>query len=182
MLGTSKIIRQLIRECSSLTKQIVNYLIGKDIEVKTHDTLFIFQNSYCFSIQSVRHRITSQKQYSYIITNVLLSLKDWLLDALFQNPNKEIETEIEKILVGLNDGFMTNWIFEIISVHEFIKDYPLEDKLNAYHDKFLNDIYLHFYDDDEDLNEMQEDFIEFVYGIALQSLNILAQKNLNFKN
>lgn len=180
MFGTSKITRQLIHECTILTKNIVNHLIANGIEVKTHDTLFIFQNSYCFSILSARHRITSEKQYCSITSDILLTMKDWLMEILFQNSYPEVEKEIEKVLIDLNNGYMTNWILKIIEVHSTIKQYSLDEKLEAYHDKYLNDICLHFFNEDDIEDEIAQNVWEFVARNAQKSLNILGQKNLKF--
>jgi len=47
---SAKVGRHIARECSYLIKDITNYLISNNIPIKTHDTLYIFQQTFCFTV------------------------------------------------------------------------------------------------------------------------------------
>lgn len=91
------------------------------------------------------------------------------MNELLENLKK-----VGKVLIDLNDGYMTNWVMELVSVHKIIKDYSLEDKLKAYHDKYINDIGLHFFKEEDIEDDAAQEFWDFVDRIAQQSLDILS--------
>lgn len=161
---------KLARECSALTKQIVNHLILKKYDVKTHDTLFFFQESFTFLSVVARDEYGGAKQHGNMIAVALDTLSDWLNEILFQGGEGDYGDEIDKILLDLPDAYFTNWVKELIADNPDLKGGTNTQLIVAANSKYILaiDSYIH-----EKFGKSPDKLLEYLSAITEQSVNIL---------
>ncbi|MFC1784854.1 hypothetical protein ACFL0J_04410 [Candidatus Neomarinimicrobiota bacterium] len=166
----SKMGNKLARECAQLTKQIVNHLILKKYELKTHDTLYIFQESFTFLTIIVMPKSNNAKQHGNVIYVALDVLSDWLPNTLYKELGGNNTSEINKVLVDLPSNYFEKWIREL-----FIDNPQLKGGTNSQEFIAANDKYIHNVDNyiKDKFDKSPNDFLEFLSSITEQSVNIL---------
>lgn len=134
---------KLANECTNLCKDIVNFLITNNVEVKLSDTAFVLGECYAFCLFALRRPKMSETHLESIIIVAHDPVKEWLSKAYsLANQNYGFETEVKNIVDGYIKGH-AEWVKELMANHSELRGKGPDEWLPAAISQFA--IHVDFY-------------------------------------